>query len=620
MALRLTDVLNGWPGLVLFVLTLLCVPTAAGLSRRILLTGTIVLGWGPLLWWRPLGGSSVGRITGLWILIVVALVLWLLASPSPKSRLRRIVPTVAPVDAAPIGAVVVGTYVWSTFLTQDSWKGAFANLGRAWDFVSHFNMTHMIRIHGATINHLGSAPSGQTWTSREYPQGYHSTAASVMELLRGPRVESTARELITFNQAVGIVAIGSAVLGVAAISALPSIRRGGAITWALPIYTAAMLILGPGAILVANGYPNFLLAVSLATATITIAILTKRLADPIVLSALMGGIVGVATTWFLLLILALPSLLLVLIPWRRIRVVWSRGAIATFILVGFFGFVLLAATVDQIRTVPTNALLQAVGSTPTLPLGSVLLTAAVLTGLAALLWTRLDRGSPTDDYRTAVAAVIPLLGLVICAAYAVLQVTSRGEVSYYFWKLLYGVWALCLLVIVMQVGALLRRADGLRRLRYGRILLPALLILAATQSFGLTIPPQPTSGIGPRAPGLDYRGVPTATQTQANLMAASNWKLNHPSADTTFVALKTSDNTPLLNTMWFFSLTGGWTAERQGQFLAVDRLEGGEQGQIDGVVDSLLTRRGSTILASPTDRRKMCQMTQIETCRRIITW
>jgi len=620
MILRSQGVLDGRTGLALFAATVLLVPTADALSRRLLLSGTILLGWATLLWWRPIGGESLGRMTGLWMVIGAALAYWVVGGESPKTRLRQLMPRVAVVDIVPLSVLVVAPYVWRPYLSPESPEIAFANLGRAWDFMSHFSMTHMIRLHEATINHLGPAPNGQTWASAEYPQGYHGAAASVVELLDGPHISSTAHELLLFNQAVGVLAVLAAVLGISAISALPAVRRGGAMTWAMPVFAGAVLVLGPGAVLIANGYSNFLFAIVFAVATVAIAASAPRLDDPVVAAALVGGVVGVATTWFLFLIVALPAVALVLVPWRRVRFAPTRGTAVILIVILGAGLLVLGATVAQMRRVPTDVLLQSVGSTPTLSIGSVILITSVLLALGVLLWSGLRRHSSSGDYRLAAATVLPAIGLIACLAYGILQVTSRGEVSYYFWKLLYGVWVFGLLMIVMLIAALIRRSSAFRSLRYVRLALAIVLVMAATQVFGLTIPEQPTSGLGPRAPALELRGIPTPTTTQSNLMAAATWAEANPSANTTFVALKTEDSHPFLSTLWYFALTGGWTVEGQKAFSIVDRLEGGDVTQIPDVVDGLLAARGSTSLASSHDRAVICEVVRPDVCRRVVTW
>ena len=58
VALRLAGVLDGAIGLVAAAVIALALPLSRSLSRRILLSGSILIGWLPLLWWLrlPLGG------------------------------------------------------------------------------------------------------------------------------------------------------------------------------------------------------------------------------------------------------------------------------------------------------------------------------------------------------------------------------------------------------------------------------------------------------------------------------------------------------------------------------------------------------------------------------------
>src|SRR5690349_20076866 len=82
----------------LVTLEMLALPTARHLSRRLLLTGSILLAWTPLLWWLPLGVAGVLRTDVLLGAGAGAIVVWVGAGPW-RDRARRLVPRVRTVDA-----------------------------------------------------------------------------------------------------------------------------------------------------------------------------------------------------------------------------------------------------------------------------------------------------------------------------------------------------------------------------------------------------------------------------------------------------------------------------------------------------------------------------------------
>ncbi len=622
--LRTGGILDGPWALVLFTVMLLLIPTARPLSRRILMTGTIALGWSTVLWWHPIGGDTVGRLTIVWALLAAGLAYWLLAGQNAGDRVRTLVPTVRPVDAVPLATLAMGVFVWWGYLRPGTASSAYGNLNRAWDFMSHYSMTHMVRVHGATINHLGAAPGGETWASREYPQGFHSAAASVMEVLHVPAVGSVNQELIAFSQAVGIMAIASSVLAVAAVSSLPAVRRGGPLAWALPTFAVSIFVLGPGSAMIAMGYPNLHMALGLTAATLVIAVIAVRPGRPLMLLALLGGVVGVATNWFLLLVVTLPALLVVGYRARRPLLEFtSRWRTAGVVAVVVAAALTLGTTALQVLGVPTDYLLQAVGGNPPVTMPNALWTMALSVVLGLTLWVSLPTVARASDRRAAALMVVPVAGFLACVGYGLVQIATRDQLSYFFWKLLFGVWVTSMVVVLIVLATIIRRT----RLLNGRpaitLLVSVIAVLTALQAFGLTAPDRTVStGIGPRAPALDHRVTPAETPTSARIRAAAEWMdTQTTSADPILIALKTPDSHPLLSTMWFLALTGRWTTERQELFPLIDTLEGGDPAAIPAVADAVLARPERVILASPADRRTICaQLANPALCSRVVTW
>ncbi len=83
------------------LLAVLAVPTSRQLSRRILLSVCLAFGWITLLWWAPLPVGEIGRAILLLAALVGALGGGWVAGGPWRSRLRRLVPRCAVVDAYP---------------------------------------------------------------------------------------------------------------------------------------------------------------------------------------------------------------------------------------------------------------------------------------------------------------------------------------------------------------------------------------------------------------------------------------------------------------------------------------------------------------------------------------
>ena len=314
---RLTELLDGAAGVVVGTLLVLLVPTSRELPRRILLAGCLLLGWSQVLWWWPLAVGEPGRVTLGLAVLAGALAAWVGAAEHPAARARRLRPRLRPADIAlalPVGIGIACTAPWLAAKTPTQTLGMLMG---GWDNVAHFSMVHMIRRFGAVVSALPPPTPGATWQFASYPQGFHAVAAGVVELLIGPDDTWLGPELVAYTQAMALVVIAVATTVVAGFCALPAVRRRPVLALPVAAFVSAVFLLGPGSLAIGGGIANFAVACGLAVAVVLLAVPAARVVSPLTLAAIGGAVVGVATTWVLLLALAGPALLALILPLRR---------------------------------------------------------------------------------------------------------------------------------------------------------------------------------------------------------------------------------------------------------------------------------------------------------------
>lgn len=275
---------------------------ARGGGAGLLAAARVVLG-------RQVG--LLGRATVCLAVAVGALVFWVAVAPAPAARLRLLLPRVHAVDLLPFAAAGVMAGLAARWALRGAGESALVVLTRGWDHSAHFYMTTMIRRSGAVMDRPGGGPGGDEWAYRKYPQGFHTVAATIMEVLGGSAVVDAQRELTLYVQALAVVAVVCVLLVVAAVTALPRLWSRPWIALPLTVFVAAILVLGPGGSAVVDGFPNFVLAFSLLAVVPTLTVLQGRVHSPVTLLALGGAVVGIAHGWILLLALASPAVVAV---------------------------------------------------------------------------------------------------------------------------------------------------------------------------------------------------------------------------------------------------------------------------------------------------------------------
>ena len=571
LALRLSGVLVGPIALMAAVALGLLIPVGRTVSLRALMVGSAVLGWLVVTWWLPLPLGGVGRATTLMALTAAGLAGWSMAGPSPRTRLRTLLPRVTVTDGVTAMATGLAAALLSPWLRITTPTGAFALLLSGWDNSAHFDMVAMIRRFGVTTDLIGGAPGGETWSYGRYPESFHAVAATVMELLGPVRPGAVGTELVTMAQATGwleVLAIGVIAAGIMSLPTLAS--RPGVSTIAVAVVVGAFL-LGPGATALPSGFPNFFFACALASC-VPLVVMTADRVTPTVMFALGGLLVGVANSWILLLALALPAAVAVLLPWRRDR--WPTTRLGWTLVTAI---TLLTAVGGlralQVISVLDVGVLTTLGGIPDPNRGTMAAILGAGIGLSILALTRrLGRG--------AVVSSAVFVGLAVGAAIAVLQIARSKTLSYYFWKYAIGLELITTVLAVVALSALLDASaeqgaavpilnQPIRRrlvARAANAVGIGVLAAAALQLYGFTglvIGPLP---MVPTADGILLRKVAIvraqSTSVVQDQITAAVAVAVPPGANPVFVGPPDKASIHPANAqLWYLALTGRWTDE-----------------------------------------------------------
>lgn len=622
LAGRLSGVLSGGPALVLLAALVVLTPTARHLSRRVVTNLCLLAGTIPALWLLP-AFDPVGRTTVALVLVTGGLAYWALCAPR---RTRALLPTVALVDLWPALAGIVALAFSLPWLRTATAAGALTQLQSGWDNAAHFNMFSMIRAFGVTTDRMAAAPGDETWKFSDYPQGFHTLAAAFAELVAPGAPGTASTELVLFTHAIGVIGGLAVVALTAALCAMPGVR---ARPWHALVGVFALLALmlfGPLGALPLNGFINFYVACALTGTVVLLAASTRRVLAPVPLATIGAALVGIAQGWILLLALALPAVLLVLLPFRRRRFESTRRekvacgliVLGTLVLVGRAALLLLELSPTQVLT--TN------GATPQPPVG---LTVALLAGAAAaslLGWSRaraLGDTSP-DDTPVLLTWIVPLCAAVTAVGLALVLLSSAPTVTYYFWKYLFAV-----LVVggVALVVALIHLAPETRtRPGPAAVAASALACLALTQVFGLAAPRLPSSGFAVESPGWAARSE-----------LAQKGSVPHPSGDRMAQALtapqpdptskpfflvppEKNSQHPLSAAQWYLSVTNRWTQESDTALTPMLALDGTIAAHRAVAAEILAAVPQNVILTDPRTAALLRSAVPVEDQDRILTW
>jgi hypothetical protein len=577
--LRQSGLFLGWSAAAVAALAILALPTSRSLSRRVLLASMLLFGWLPVLWWWRLPVGQVGRVTVLLALLLGGLAGWF-GSGTPVSRLRQMRPDLRIVDAYPLVTAVSGFWLLRDWLSVRDPRAALSILLSGWDNVSHFDMFFMIRRLGATLNAVGPAPDGSAWYLSNYPQAFHAFAAAAAELGSGVHAASAQTEMVGYVHVQAVIFIAVATMIVAGLCSLPHVRRRPAVAVAASSAVGTAYLIGPGAAFLVNGQLSFVLATALCGAIALVSITAARPTASIPLAAACGALVAVANGWTLLLVLALPAAGLMLLPLRRLR--WQstreqRVAAALMVLIALFGCFHALAVLTSLGS-PAK-LLSVYGYTPQPPLWRALLVCA-LAALVALVGSRnlaLGNVWRTGPARIAALAAVPLAGLAVAGAIALIEIRTVHHTSYYFWKFLSGVELVSFVVLAAGLGSM----PPLRVVRLSQSSKALSLVVtaaAATQLFGYLGPPfgsmantqgRAKSFANLRPSPMQLERVYSAAVVEApypvadQLFSAIRLQSARPDRVAVFLALTVTPEVPwnsLLIAAYYRALTATWTS------------------------------------------------------------
>jgi hypothetical protein len=584
---RLTGLFEGAMGVVVGAVLVLLVPTSRELPRRILLAGCLLLGWSQVLWWWPLPVGGLGRVTVGLVVLAGALAAWVGAAEAPIVRARRLRPRLRPADLAlglPVGIGIACTGPWLAAKTPTQTLGMLMG---GWDNVAHFSMVHMIRRFGATVDALPPPTPGATWQFASYPQGFHAVAAGVVELLIGPfDVGGVGPELTAYTQALALLVIAVTTTVVAGFCALPAVRRRPVLAAPGAAFVAAVFLLGPGALAIAGGIASFAVACGLTVAVALLAVPAARVLSPLTLAAIGGALVGVATTWVLLLPLAGLALLVLILPLRRRRWAAPRARVAVSSAIGVAVVAALVHTAAVLARVPAESPLTIDGARVHVDFGLVVAAGLAIVGMGVALARR--------HPRVAGLTALPVAAAATAGALVALQVAANGEVTYYGLKFLLGTQIVLFAVLPVPIVYLLDRRR--HRTGVGGVLASGIVAVALTQVFGLTVTGLGAIGIGAEAPGIT--GSAKQEQAVAEPPAAADLATRIAHLDAPLPAFwvdLAGDRrvSPILAEQWFLALTDTWT-------LDANALASGpalsEPGQVPTMAERVLLSRPDAVV------------------------
>lgn len=573
---RASEFLDGYLGACAAAVLVLAVPTSRLLARRIALAGCIAFGWLPLTYWSPLPVGPWGRVTISLALVTAGLALWVLGAADPAARLRRLLPAVGVIDVLLVVTAGAAAFFVKPWLTVQTGPAALSIMFRGWDHSAHYFMTEAARRTGAFADLLGASDTGDTYKFAQYPSSFHVVVATVMELLGSPVPGNSNDELALYAQAVGLCVVVTVTMVVASLCALPVVRRNRNL--AIPFVAAivATFLLGTGGSLLRDGFPNFLVACALLATIPPLVVTWGRLPTPITTLAIGGAITAIAGSWALLLVIALPTVLVGVAPWRRGR--WS-GPRRTWIVVAL----ILVATVASVaraahvlsQTEPTFDELLGIPGDISIPPGghAVFIT---IGAMAACLWLLtkppVGHGQRRVGQISRAAWMCVPLAIGVGAAGYIAQVELRTPPysGYYFWKFTIG---LTLFAVVVLVMALATRAwipaSGTRRTARLRFVGACVAAVAVTHAYGVLLPALSNAGFGQLAPGAAMTRDMRVASIDPQLNESARRLIAGEAIPTSLLGPRPvyidpggfGHVNPIKTAQWFLALTNRWTEE-----------------------------------------------------------
>ena len=597
----------GLRALALLAALIVVVPTASTLAGRIAVHGAVLLAWGPLISWIPAGVAPFGRPVAALTVFTGVVTAWLAGTRRP---LRAVLPRLHAVDVLLPVAGGVAAWTAGPLLTVTSPTSALRMLMLGWDNASHFTMFYQQRFTATAPPFLAPPADGSRWYFDTYPQLYHSLLASLTGLVYGPAAGSPQQELLRYAHVTGAVFVAVTVIVVAALLALPQVRRSGTAAAAAAAVSVSVLAGCPGAQLLVDGHLSFIVA---CAAVIVIPVLAAQGAapSPLLRIAAVAGLLAATASWLLLLPAAVAAACWPLsADLRTLRDRKALLAAASVFLVAAAALVCYIASVFLGAPAGAATLDKSGGSvTPTTLSLIITIAAAVAVGLAACEKARGSgrRRSVTGPLYLGLAVTC---GISLAALY-LYQKQSAGVVSYYFFKLGAGLQLVLIVTAVPVLAdlAALRPSRALPpgRRGAGRVVAAVAVTAASAVGLGYVVSDISDSFVAPAYGWMttSHRQLSEAARTgrsssAEHLLAAAAVVSQGTAFRTTYVAGRADDlDNPGLTNFWFHAMTASVTSNTFGSTGALGRT-GTRPGQPSpaGAIAGLLSAKADALVVT----------------------
>jgi hypothetical protein len=583
---------------------LVVVPTAGGLSRRVALNGSLLIGWAQVLWWvRWPVALDHGAVV---VAGAVGFALVMLGRPG-RDR-ASVVPKVRPVDSLLLLAGIAATTAMSSWAFAGSSRRALTMMLPGADNYAHFHMFATIRTYGA-VTTAAPSPGGKGWAFDEYPQGFHALAATLSELLQ-PHLSRGVDMPLAYSRAVSLVVVLAVLTMTAAVISLPGLCDRPLVAAPVVALTCTAYLWKPGQQVLADGVANFRLAAA-ATATALLLGLGRRGRPGVAEAAAVGGLVMlVANAWAPMTLIAAPALPALLSPLRRTGHRLGRRRtllVAGVLVVAALG--VLKALVGLVMQIPVGNLVSAAGgvhgANPLPPL--LLLVVGLLVCVAAPRRLR-GQGAPELASRVRWTGLALVAGVVLATGLLVAQLQTVGTSSYYFVKLYLGFFLVLAAVVPAICGLLAARWRTVVRRPAVAVALSLLLTIAATQAFGRfpsDRPPLSTVGLA----GTASVGPPfDAARIADGIMRAVDGSSSRASLSEDYVAIgRDRAAQPFYPDGWYHGMLASLTAQNV-QRLDYLRMKVDTVPEAVPVVRRLLQENpGATVVVAPDNLAQLRQ-------------
>lgn len=616
--------------LAILAILVVATPVSTSLSRRILINGSILLGWLPILWWIP--APAVFDRTAWFVAIAAgAVAAYLTRSASLAGSWKITLPRIKPTDAIPLAATALAIWVAKPFLAARDDVAALSLLMKSgWDHVAHFHMAKLLSEQGSVYGTIGSTVDGSDWIGTIYPKHFHALVSSIVGISDSSQAIDGSVSPETYSFGVAAVVIAAVATLAAGVAQLPSLRRSAWAAWPLAGLVVSAFLFGAGASAFSSGFPNFIVGCASAALASFIVLGMTKAAQPLQAFALAGLVVATAHSWLLLLPLAAATVFAIVWP---IRLRWSSTRIRMWTT-----YACIAAACIGVLTAVTIVIPELSGSTATTggsePFAAGTVTAVLFSaiGVAVLALLRRPPRTVSLALRSAMLGLVPAVGLAMLVGLGWIQLQQAGTLSYYFSKLATGALLIALISLVIEIAALMRRPRRDLRGWPGRILTTfagVALAIASMQFFGYVGPgfgttvPEQSAGLTYRAAALSVIASPQSPEAE-NMISAANVAQQQDFGSTLYIATQPGDPLARLANQWHLALAGTWSYRAESYGALVDSTEFGDQlaaGELgDAVSDILEENPDLSVIVAPATYDLVRQSVPADYQQRLLSW